>query len=132
MHSRSIGYWACTIIVAFIFISSGVFYVLGVPDVIEGVIHLGYPRYFVTLLGAWKVLGGIVIVLPRFGRLKEWAYAGIIFDLTGAAVSSTAIGNAWWHVAAPLSVAVVAMASWLLRPSDRTVGALRVAPGIAR
>jgi uncharacterized membrane protein YphA (DoxX/SURF4 family) len=127
MNPRSIAYWTCTFIVAFIFISSGIFYVLGVPSVIEGVLHLGYPRYFVTLLGTWKVLGGIAILLPGFGRLKEWAYAGMIFDLTAAAVSSTAIGNAWWHVLAPLSVAIIVMASWLLRPADRTVGTLSVA-----
>jgi len=70
----------------------------------------------------------VAILLPGFGRLKEWAYAGMIFDLTGAAVSSTAIGNAWWHVLAPLSVAVVVMLSWSLRPRERTVGTLALAP----
>jgi uncharacterized membrane protein YphA (DoxX/SURF4 family) len=124
MNPRSIGYWTSTVIVAFIFISSGIFYVLGVPNVIEGVLHLGYPRYFVALLGTWKILGGVAILLPRFGRLKEWAYAGMFFDLTSAAVSSTAIGNAWWHILAPLSIAAITMASWLLRPSNRIVGTL--------
>src|SRR5436305_10424284 len=127
MNSRVFSYWTCTIIVAFIFVSSGICYVVGLPEVVEGVVHLGYPRYFVTLLGMWKVLGGIVILLPGFPRLKEWAYAGMIFDLTGAAYSSTAIGNAWWHIVAPLSVAAVLVASWALRPGDRVIGTLHFA-----
>ena len=122
MNAKTIGYWLCTIAGAFIFISSGALYVMGVPGVIGGVLHLGYPRYFVTLLGTWKVLGGIVILVPGLARLKEWAYAGMIFDLTAAAVSSTAIGNAWWHVVAPLSIAAVVMGSWTLRPTNRTIG----------
>ena len=124
MNSRLIGYWACTIAVAFIFISSGICYVMGLPPVVAGVLHLGYPPYFVTLLGIWKVLGGIAILAPGFARLKEWAYAGMIFDLTGAAYSSTAIGNAWWHILAPLSVAAIAVLSWALRPESRVLRSL--------
>jgi uncharacterized membrane protein YphA (DoxX/SURF4 family) len=124
MHSRLIGYWTCTAAVAFIFISSGICYVLGLAPVVAGVLQLGYPRYFITLLGIWKVLGGIAILAPRFPRLKEWAYAGMIFDLTGAAYSSTATGNAWWHVVAPLSVAVLVAVSWALRPEGRVLGSL--------
>lgn len=131
MSSKAIGYWACTAAVTFVFVSSGICYVMGVAPVVEGVLHLGYPRYFVTLLGTWKVLGGIAIALPRFPRLKEWAYAGMIFDLTGAAFSSTAIGNAWWHVVAPLSVAALVIGSWILRPRDRTIGML-LPPSVSR
>jgi hypothetical protein len=78
-----------------------------VPQVVEGVTHLGFPLHFVTLLGVWKVLGGIAILVPGFARVKEWAYAGMFFDLTGAAIASVASGNAWWHIVAPLAVAVV-------------------------
>jgi len=119
MKYRTISYWTCTVVVAFMFVSGGICYVIGLPPVVEGVLHLGYPRYFVTLLGVWKVHGGIAILLPGFPRLKEWAYAGMIFDLTAAAVSSAATGNAWWHILAPLSVAALVVASWALRPSDR-------------
>ena len=127
MNSRPISYWICTIIVAFIFLSSGICYVMGLPQVVGGVLHLGYPSYFVTLLGIWKVLGGIAILLPRSARLKEWAYAGMMFDLTGAAFSSTSIGNAWWHIVAPLSVLALVIASWALRPRNRVIGTLRPA-----
>ena len=132
MSSRLTSYWICTVIVAFIFVSSGICYVIGLPGVVGGVLHLGYPRYFITLLGMWKVLGGVAILLPRFPRLKEWAYAGMMFDLTGAAFSSTAVGNAWWHIFAPLSVAALVAASWALRPSDRVLGTLRVARTTSR
>jgi hypothetical protein len=65
------------------------------------------------------VLGSIAIPVPGFAQLKEWAYAGIIFDLTGAASASIATGGEWWHVAAPLSIAVLVAASWALRPDSR-------------
>ncbi len=77
-----------------------------------------------TFRDVWKVLGGIAILFPGFARVKEWAYAGMFFDLTGAAIASGASGNAWWHIVAPLAVAVVLAASWALRPQSRTLGAL--------
>jgi len=62
--------------------------------------------------------------VPRFPRLKEWAYAGIIFDLTGAAASSAAVGGGAFHILAPLVIAGITMASWALRPQSRTIGVL--------
>jgi hypothetical protein len=60
-------------------------------DAVEAVVRLGYPAYFVAILGFWKVLGGIALLVPRFPRLKEWAYAGAFFDLTGAAASKCGV-----------------------------------------
>jgi len=88
---------------------------------------LGYPMYFFAILGVWKVLGAIAILVPRFPRLKEWAYAGIFFDLTGAAVSCAAVrgyGAYGFHVIAPLILTGFTVASWALRPPSRTVGVL--------
>jgi uncharacterized membrane protein YphA (DoxX/SURF4 family) len=124
MKAKAVGYWICTALIAFIFVSSGVFYVMRVPQVVEGVTRLGFPLHFVTLLGVWKVLGGIAVLVPDFARVKEWAYAGMYFDLTGAAIASAASGIAWWHIVAPLAVAVVLAASWALRPQSRTLGVL--------
>ena len=102
--------------------------VLRVPATVEGFVHiLHYPAYFVTILGVWKVLGAIAILVPRFPRLKEWAYAGIIFDLTGAAASTAAVGGYGaygFHILAPLIIAVLTMASWYLRPPSRKIGNL--------
>ena len=87
--------------------------------------ELGYPMYFFAILGVWKVLGAIAILVPRFPRLKEWAYAGILFDLTGAAASVAAVGGYGayaFHVIAPLIIAGFAVASWALRPQSRVIG----------
>jgi hypothetical protein len=82
-------------------------------------VHLGYPSYFVTIIGCWKVLGTVALLVPHFPRLKEWAYAGIFFNMTGAAVSHAVCGDAAWHVAVTLGFAVIAVISWALRPSNR-------------
>ena len=88
MKTRNIAYWTTTVLVAF-FMSGGIAQVMQVKATLDGFVHiLGYPPYFVAILGVWKVLGAIAILVPRFPRLKEWAYAGIFFDLTGAALST--------------------------------------------
>jgi hypothetical protein len=88
---------------------------------------LGYPTYFFAILGFWKVLGAVAILVPRFPRLKEWAYAGIFFDLTGAAASCAAVGGYGayaFHVIAPLILTGFTVASWALRPESRKTGML--------
>jgi len=84
--------------------------------------HLGYPLYFASILGFWKLAGAIAIVAPGFPRLKEWAYAGFFFNLTAAAASQAAVGGSAADVIAPLVFLALVMASWALRPSSRTLG----------
>ena len=128
MKAKIVTYWTTTILVAF-FIGGGggaqIAQYLGKP---HGVVPLlGYPMYFFGILGVWKVLGAIAILVPRFPRLKEWAYAGIFFDLTGAAASCAAVGGYGvyaFHVLAPLILAGLTVASWGLRPESRTIGIL--------
>ena len=125
---KNIVYWTTTILIAFFIGSGGVAQVaqyLGNPHGIVPV--LGYPMYFFAILGFWKVLGAIAILVPRFPRLKEWAYAGIFFDLTGAAASVAAVGVYGvyaFHILAPLILAGLTVASWALRPESRTIGTL--------
>jgi len=127
MRSRSIAYWTTTILVAF-FMTGGVAQLMQYRANPHGVVpELGYPMYFFAILGVWKILGAITILVPGFPRLKEWAYAGIFFDLTGAAVSCAAVGGYGaygFHVLAPLIIAGLTVASWALRPQSRTVGLL--------
>lgn len=92
------------------------------PDAVAGIVALGYPVYVIVLLGVWKTLGAVTILAPRLPRLKEWAYAGIVFDLTGAAVSHAASGSSAGNVIAPVVFTVVALASWALRPEGRVLG----------
>ncbi len=127
MKAKRIAYWATTILVAF-FMSGGIAQILQFRANPHGVVaELGYPMYFFLILGIWKVLGAIAILMPRFPRLKEWAYSGIFFDLTGAAASCAAVGGYGayaFHVIAPLLIAGLTVASWALRPQNRTVGVL--------
>ena len=128
MKAKTIVYWTATILVALPIGSGGVAQLvqyLGNPN---GVVPaLLYPMYFFAILGVWKVLGAIAILVPRFPRLKEWAYAGIFFDLTGAAASCAAVGGYGayaFHVIAPLIITGLTVASWALRAQSRTIGVL--------
>ncbi len=125
--ARNVTYWTTTVLIAFFIGSGGLSQIIMSRGSQGAVPLLGYPLYFFTILGSWKVLGAIAILVPRFPRLKEWAYAGIFFDLTGAAASCVAVrgyGAYGFHVIAPLILAGLTVASWALRPASRTVGVL--------
>ncbi len=128
MKGKSVAYWTATALVAFFIGSGGVAQLAQFQRNAHGVVPvLGYPMYFFAILGFWKALGAIAILVPRFPRLKEWAYAGIFFDLTGAAASCAAAGvyGAYaFHVLAPLLLAGLTVASWALRPEGRAIGIL--------
>ena len=115
-------YWIATGLVFLAFLAGGITDAIGGDQVRDGMAHLGYPAYVATLLGAWKLLGAIAIVAPGLPRLKEWAYAGILFDLTGAAVSHASSGDPAGKVVLPLVILAVAAVSWALRPSTRVLG----------
>jgi len=123
-RSKRVAYWVTTGLVATSMLSGGVAQVLHVPANVDGFVHLGYPLHFVTLLGIWKILGALALLAPGFPRLKEWAYAGIAFDLTGAAFAWAAVGASdsvsnVGHILVPLVGLVLAAMSWALRPSSR-------------
>ena len=125
MRSHKLGYWAVTGMVAFAFAAGGIADLARSSEVLAGIAHLGYPPYFATILGVWKVLGAIAILAPGFPLLKEWAYAGIAFDLTGAAFSHAAMGDAASKVLVPLVLLALAAASWALRPESRSLATKR-------
>ncbi|HEY1646986.1 MAG TPA: DoxX family protein [Terracidiphilus sp.] len=126
--TKSILYWTMTILVAFFIGGGGLAQIWQYQANPHGVVPvLGYPLYFFAILGFWKAFGAIAILVPGFPRLKEWAYAGIFFDLTGAAASCAAVGGYGaygFHVIAPLILTGFTVASWALRPESRTIGAL--------
>ena len=94
------------------------------PPVVGVVTHLGYPVYILRILGVWKLLGAVIIVVPGLPRLKEWAYAGVFFELTGATASYVLHGEITSDLAAPLILAALAMISWALRPEGRVLGSV--------
>jgi hypothetical protein len=87
--------------------------------VAETIEHLGYPTYLLTILGTWRVLCVIALVVRGFSRVKEWAYAGLFFDLTGAVASHVAVGDKFSTLAFPLFLILLTCTSWALRPADR-------------
>src|SRR5215469_3243760 len=120
---RVIAYWVTTALVVFELVLGGVWDIWRVPQVRELIEHLGYPSYFLVILGIWKLLGAVALVVPKFPRLKEWAYAGVIFDLTGAVASLLASGIMdAGTLAYPITMTGVAVASWALRPPSRRLG----------
>ncbi len=124
MKKKIFGYWAATGLVAFVMLTGGAANMSHVQQALDGLKHLGFPPWFGMMLGAWKIAGAIVLLAPRLPRLKEWAYAGILIDLTSASVSHAAAHDELWHVIAPIAIAGITLASWALRPEPRVLGKL--------
>ena len=129
MRLRPIGFWVATAVIGLETVAGGATdlmhgraALLSGPFVQDLITHLGYPPYVLTILGIWKVFGGLVLLAPRMPRLKEWAYAGVVFELTGAAASFGLHGDPATEMASPVFLAVVAVISWGLRPPSRTLG----------
>ncbi|HMF94262.1 MAG TPA: DoxX family protein [Vicinamibacterales bacterium] len=118
---KTAAFWATTILGPTSFVIGGVLGLMSGPEVVESTRHLGYPLYFVTILSTWKLLGAIAITAPGLPRLKEWAYAGFLFDLTAAAVSHAAVGDGAGDIIAPLGFLALVLASYTLRPASRTL-----------
>jgi hypothetical protein len=118
---KLIWYWIITGILSFFIFSGGLAQALQVKGVVQGFKPLGYPNYFISLIGVWKVLGIIAILLPKFPLLKEWAYAGIFFTMTGAVISHVASNDVHPQIIAPVVFAIFTVLSWYLRPADRKI-----------
>jgi len=131
-------YWAATSLVALetflggvVDLTHGRIGVVSGPLVTQAVTSLGYPVYMLAILSVFKMPGAVTIVVPGFLRLKEWAYAGIFFELSGAVASHAACGK-WRDSVTPLSLLGLAIASWALRPASRTLGTLFPADSAVR
>jgi uncharacterized membrane protein len=118
-RSRVLVYWFATGVLATECVVGGVWGGLRLPPFIGVARHLGFPDYFVTILGVWYALAGLALLVPRFPRLKEWAYAGLVFNYTGAAASHLAVGDGFETLIGPILFACLTAASWALRPPAR-------------
>lgn len=128
MKLKTVAYWTTTSLIAletfaggFIDLTHGRGAIFSGPRVTDVVASLGYPMYILGILGIWKIPGAITLVVPDFLRLKEWAYAGIVFELSGAAVSHAVSGHRR-DLVDPLVLLALALASWALRPPSRILG----------
>ncbi len=112
-------YWIATIWLALGMISTGIVQLFKVQGEADFIIALGYPCYFLTLIGIWKILGVIAILIPRFPVVKEWAYAGFFFTMTGALFSHVAMNNPLNEMFPPLLLLTLTCISWYFRPAGK-------------
>ena len=111
-------YWVVTVMIAFPILSGGIVELTDhyTGTTVQGMLQFGYPVYFTRFLGFWKVAAGIALLVPRFPLIKEWAYAGIIFDLTGAIATHIFCHSAAFHFISLGILIVLTLISWRLRP----------------
>ncbi|MEO3407706.1 DoxX family protein [Mucilaginibacter sp. CAU 1740] len=114
-------YWIATLWLAFGMTSTGVVQLIKMKDETAMMAHLGYPAYVLTIIGVWKILGVIVVLIPKFTLLKEWAYAGFFFVMSGAVFSHLAVGDGGKEFFGPVLLIVLTIVSWYFRPADRKV-----------
>ena len=119
--AKAIGYWMTTGLLVFC-MTGGIFELMGLKATMEGIMRLGYPSYIIPALGLGKVLAILAILWPGLPRLKEWAYAGIFFNMAGAIVSHVARDDGAWIIVVTVTIAAVTLASWALRPANRRLG----------
>lgn len=116
---RTTAYWTATVILVTECLGGGAMGALQLSPFLDTAIYLGYPAYFMSILGVWYVSAGFVLLAPRLPRLKEWAYAGLVFNYTGAAASHIWVGDGAEKLIGPLIFLGLTAASWALRPPAR-------------
>src|SRR6187399_1259651 len=114
-------YWISTIWLALGMVSTGIVQLMKSKEDVAMMIRLGYPIYFLMIIGVWKMLGVIAVLIPKFPLLKEWAYAGFFFLMSGAVISHLVVGDASKELFGPILLIVLTMVSWYFRPSDRKI-----------
>ncbi|HEX8547259.1 MAG TPA: DoxX family protein [Cytophagaceae bacterium] len=123
MKKTNILYWTFTGLFAFFMVGSAIPDILIMDLAVKGMhVDLGYPTYFIPFIGVAKLLGGIAILIPGYPRIKEWAYAGLIFDLIGAIYSVKAIGaptSDWLPILLPLTIGVLSYLYYHKRANEQ-------------
>jgi hypothetical protein len=94
------------------------------PPGVFGITHLGFPVYFLTILGVWKILGVVALLIPKFPLLKEWAYAGFFFVMSGAIFSHIACGDSFNEIYPSLLLLILTVLSWYFRPANRKINSV--------
>ncbi|MFY9307749.1 MAG: DoxX family protein [Bacteroidia bacterium] len=114
-------YWVATIWLSLGMTSSGIVQIIKVPEEVQMMTHLGYPLYFLTIIGVWKLLGVVAILVPKLPLIKEWAYAGFFFTMSGAILSHIAGGDSTKEFFGPVLLLILTAVSWYFRPTDRKI-----------
>jgi hypothetical protein len=116
---HALAYWSTTSVLAAACIFGGVLWCAQAQPFVSIMLRLGYPAYFMSILGAAYLAAGVVLVVPRAPQLKEWAYAGLFFNDSGAIASHLAVGDQAASLLAPGALLALTLASWALRPRER-------------
>jgi DoxX-like family len=119
MKNQKIAYWIVTGLLSFGMLLGGTAQILRAKFNVDGIVHLGYPEYVLPILGTWKVLAIFVILMPKYLLIKEWAYAGLFFLLSGGVVSHFASGDGISQTLPVFVFMCLTVASWYLRPVER-------------
>ena len=114
-------YWVSTAWLALGMLSTGIVQLIKTKEEVDNITHLGYPAYLLTILAIWKILGVITVLIPKFALLKEWAYAGFFFAMSGAVVSHIISGNPIAKIFPALLLLVLTIISWYFRPPNRRI-----------
>ena len=114
-------YWVITGFLGFGMLAQGLAQIFHTKGYVDIIVHLGYPLYFLYIIGVWKILGIIAILMPRFKLVKEWAYAGFFFVMSGAVFSHIASGDSLNALAPALVLLLLIVVSWYFRPADRKI-----------
>lgn len=117
-------YWVATIWLSLGMLSGGIVQVIRLKEETDMMDKLGYPSYFLVILGAWKIAGVVAILVPGFALVKEWAYAGFFFAMSGALFSHLAIGDEAQSYFGPVLLIVLTLVSWYFRPASRKINTL--------
>ncbi len=112
-------YWIATIWLGLGMVSTGIVQLIQMEEEVASINALGFPSYLLPILGVWKILGTIAILIPKFPLLKEWAYAGFFFVMTGAAISHLTVGDETITLFGPILLLLLTIISWYFRPSSR-------------
>jgi uncharacterized membrane protein YphA (DoxX/SURF4 family) len=112
-------YWISTLWLALGMLSTGTVQLIKMKADVDNIIQLGYPIYLLTILGIWKILGVAAVLIPKFPLLKEWAYAGFFFAMSGAVISHIVSGNSVNEIFPSLLLLILTVVSWYFRPVDR-------------
>ena len=116
---QKILYWVSTIWLALGMTSTGIVQLIKMEEEVANFTNLGFPIYLMTILGIWKILGVIAILAPKFPLIKEWAYAGFFFTMTGAIVSHLWVGDEALTLFGPALLLTLTIISWHYRPEDK-------------
>jgi uncharacterized membrane protein len=115
-------YWIATGLMSFGMLSSGLAQIFHAKEMVDLIVPLGYPIYLLYIIGVWKILGVITILIPGYKLAKEWAYAGFFFVMTGALVSHLASGDySLKGNIGPFMQTIFIILSWYFRPAGRKI-----------